>query len=64
MELTRRIVAVVAMAALAYPPGATSVMRWAADHDMVDVPWVRDCHGIYRHPDECPSRSEARSISY
>jgi hypothetical protein len=52
-KLARRIVAVTALAVLAFPAGATSVVRWVADHDMVDVPYVRDCHGIYRHPDEC-----------
>ena len=57
-RLARRLVAVAALAALAYPPGTTAVVHWVADHDMVDVPYVRDCHGIYRRPAECPSAAE------
>ena len=60
MALARRVAAVVVMAALVYPPGAASALRWVADHDMIDVPYVRDCHGIYRHPDECPSVAARR----
>ena len=68
--LARRAVAVAAMAMLAWglggvprnewPPGATAAVRWVADHDMVDVPYVRDCHGIFRHPQECPGSQAAR----
>jgi hypothetical protein len=58
--LARRMVAVAAMATLAFPPGATATVRWIADHDMVDVPYVRDCHGIFRHPQECPQSQTAR----
>ena len=53
--LARRIVAIAALAVFAYPPGTTAVVHWVADHDMVDVPWVRDCHGLYRRVEECPS---------
>lgn len=52
--LARRIVAVAALAVLAFPAASTTAVRWVADHDMVDVPYVRDCHGIFRHPQECP----------
>jgi hypothetical protein len=62
-RLARRIVALVAMAVLAWPPGATAMVRWVADHDMVDVPYVRDCHGIFRHPDECPAAVVARAAA-
>ena len=55
MKLAWRAVAVVALAALAFPPGTTAVVHWVAEHDMVDVPWVRDCHGLYRRVEECPS---------
>jgi hypothetical protein len=58
--LARRAVAVMAMAVLAFPPEATAAVRWVADHDMVDVPYVRDCHGIFRHPQECPGSQAAR----
>lgn len=67
-ELARRIVSVAALAALAWgfggaprygwPPGTTAVVHWVADHDMVDVPYVRDCHGLYRRPAECPSGAD------
>ena len=60
-RLARRIVAVLALAALAWPPGATAAVRWVADHDMVDVPYVRDCHGIFRHPSECPGAAQGKS---
>jgi hypothetical protein len=53
MRSARRLVAVAAMAALVFPAGTTSVVHWIADHDMIDVPYVRDCHGLYRHPEEC-----------
>jgi hypothetical protein len=52
-KLARRIVAVGALVVLAYPAGATAMVRWVADHDMIDVPYVRDCHGIYPHHAEC-----------
>jgi hypothetical protein len=54
-KLARRIAAVAVLAVLAYPPATTAVVHWVADHDMVDVPYVRDCHGLYRRPAECPS---------
>ena len=57
-KLAGRIVAVAALAMLAYPPGTTAVVHWVADHDMVDVPYVRDCHGLYRRPAECPSAAD------
>lgn len=58
MTVARRIVAVAALAVFAYPPGTTAVVHWVADHDMVDVPYVRDCHGLYRRPAECPSAAD------
>jgi hypothetical protein len=61
--LARRIVTLAAMAVLAYPVGTTATVRWVADHDMVDIPYVRDCHGIYRHPAECHSRSQTARAS-
>jgi hypothetical protein len=62
--LARRIVALAAIAVLAYPPGASATVRWVADHDMVDIPYVRDCRGIYRHPVECHRRGQtARSAA-
>ena len=57
-KLARRIVVVAALAALASPPGTTAVVHWVAEHDMVDVPYVRDCHGLYRRPAECPSAAD------
>ena len=70
-RLARRIVAVVVLAGLArgfggapqdaLPPGTARVVTWIANHDMVDVPYVRDCHGIFRHPDECPAAAAARN---
>jgi len=48
---------VAAIVVLACPPGATAAVRWIANHDLIDVPYVRDCHGIFRHPDECPGRA-------
>src|SRR5437773_344128 len=36
-RLARRIVAVLALAALAWPPGATAAVRWVADHDQGEV---------------------------
>jgi hypothetical protein len=54
-RLARRAVLVVAAVAMAVASGTpTTVIDWVAAHDMVDVPYVRDCHGILRHPEECP----------
>ena len=55
-----RVVAVAGMALIAYPPGSTAVVDWVAAHDRIDVPYVRDCHGIFRRPVECPGATEAR----
>jgi hypothetical protein len=54
-KLARRLVAVAALAVLAYPPGTTTAVHWIAEHDMIDVPYVRDCHGLYRRTEECPA---------
>ena len=58
-RVTRRIVALATMAVLAYPVGTTATLRWVADHDNVDIPYVRDCHGLFRHPQECSGASRA-----
>ena len=56
-----RAAAVACLALIAYPPGTTAVVDWVAAHDRIDVPYVRDCHGILRHPEECrPAGGEAR----
>jgi hypothetical protein len=57
-RLVRQAVAVAAVVALAFPPGTVAALTWLANHDMVDVPYVRDCHGLFRHPQEC-RRAEA-----
>ena len=57
-RLARRALAVAALAAVAASGTLTTVIDWVAAHDMIDVPYVRDCHGILRHPEECPSRPE------
>ena len=63
-RLTRRVVAVAVLAAAAVGTGTTTaVVDWVAAHDMIDVPYVRDCRGILRHPDECPSRPEPGQTS-
>ena len=63
-RLTRRAVAVAVLTAAAVGSGtATVVVDWVAAHDMVDVPYVRDCRGILRHPNECPSRPESGQTS-
>jgi len=62
VTLARRMAAVAALAVLAYPPGTTAVVHWVADHDMVDVPYVRDCHGLYRRPAECPSTADRTPV--
>jgi hypothetical protein len=60
-RLARRALAVAALAAVAVGSGTTTtVVDWVAAHDMVDIPYVRDCRGILRHPDECVARDEAR----
>jgi hypothetical protein len=54
-RLARRAALAVAAAALVVASGTpTTLIDWVAAHDMVDVPYVRDCHGILRHPEECP----------
>ena len=54
-RLARRAALAVAAVAVVVASGtATTVIDWVAAHDMVDVPYVRDCHGILRHPEECP----------
>ena len=53
-RLARRALAVAALAAVAASGTPTTVIDWVAAHDMIDVPYVRDCHGILRHPEECP----------
>jgi hypothetical protein len=63
VTVARRIVAVAAFAVFVYPPGTTAVVHWVADHDMVDVPYVRDCHGLYRRPAECPSAADRSPVS-
>ena len=55
-----RVVAVTCLALVVYPPGTTAVVDWVAAHDRIDVPYVRDCHGIFRRPEECPGATEAR----
>jgi hypothetical protein len=56
-RLTRRALAVAVLAAAAIGSGTTTaVVDWVAAHDMIDVPYVRDCRGILRQPEECPSR--------
>lgn len=58
-RLARRALVVTALAAAAISSGTTTaVIDWVAAHDKVDVPYVRDCQGILRHPEECPSRPE------
>ena len=58
-RLTRRAaLAVAAVAAVVASGTPTTVIDWVAAHDMVDVPYVRDCHGILRRPGECPARAE------
>ena len=59
-KLAWRVVAVAALALIAYPPGSTAIVNWVAAHDHVDVPYVRDCHGIFRRPVEGPGATEAR----
>lgn len=54
----RAALAAAALAALAATGTPTTVIDWVAAHDMVDVPYVRDCHGILRHPEECPSHPQ------
>jgi hypothetical protein len=55
-RLARRTVAVAVLAVAAVGSGATTaVVDWVAAHDMVDVPYVRDCKGILRHTEECPA---------
>lgn len=53
-RLGRRALAIAALAVVAASGTPTTVIDWVAAHDMVDVPYVRDCHGILRHPQECP----------
>lgn len=53
-RLARRALAVAALAAIAASGAPTAAIDWVAAHDMVDVPYVRDCQGILRHPGECP----------
>ena len=52
-RLVRWLVVAATVAALADPPATVAAATWVANHDMVDIPYVRDCHGIFRHPDEC-----------
>ncbi len=53
-RLARRAALVFAALAVVVASGTqTTVIDWVAAHDMVDVPYVRDCHGILRHPQEC-----------
>ena len=54
-RLARRAALAVAAVAVVVASGTpTTVIDWVAAHDMVDVPYVRDCRGILRHPEECP----------
>jgi hypothetical protein len=65
-RLARRALAVAALAAVATASGVpTAAIDWVAAHDMVDVPYVRDCKGILRHPEECPPahRQPARTAA-
>jgi hypothetical protein len=55
-----RVVAVAGLVLIAHPPGTTAVVDWVAAHDRIDVPYVRDCHGVFRRPEECPGGTEAR----
>ena len=61
-RLARRAALAVAAAAVVVASGTpTTVIDWVAAHDRIDVPYVRDCHGILRHPEECvPAGGEAR----
>jgi hypothetical protein len=54
-----RVVAVAGLAVIASPPGTTAVVDWVAAHDRIDVPYVRDCHGLFRRPEECPGAAQA-----
>ena len=53
-----RVVAVACLALIAYPPGTTAVVDWVAANDRIDVPYVRDCHGLFRRPQECPGAAQ------
>jgi hypothetical protein len=58
-RLARRIALAVAALAVVVASGTpTTVVDWVAAHDGIDVPYVRDCKGILRHPEECPTRPE------
>jgi tetrahydromethanopterin S-methyltransferase subunit C len=62
--VARRALAIAALAAVAVGSGTTTtVVDWVAAHDMIDVPYVRDCQGILRHPEECPIRPEPARTS-
>lgn len=52
----RAALTIAALAVVAASGTPTTVIDWVAAHDMVDVPYVRDCHGILRHREECPPR--------
>jgi hypothetical protein len=63
-RLARRALVAAVLAAASVGSGTTTaVIDWVAAHDMIDVPYVRDCRGILRHPDECPSPPKPRHTS-
>lgn len=51
MRWARWTVAVLSTMALATPVGAPEAVEYAEDH--LDVPFVRDCHGLRPHHSEC-----------
>jgi hypothetical protein len=56
----RAALTIAALAVVAASGTPTTVIDWVAAHDRIDVPYVRDCRGILRHPKECPpSRPQA-----
>jgi hypothetical protein len=55
--VTRVIMLVVALALA--PWGTPPAVRYVDAH--VDVPYLRDCHGLFTHPDECVAAADGRS---
>ncbi|MDQ3943985.1 MAG: hypothetical protein M3357_02275 [Actinomycetota bacterium] len=51
-------VLVLAVAFVLAPWGTPPVVRYVDAH--VDVPYVRDCQGLFTHPDECVTAAGAR----
>jgi hypothetical protein len=61
IRLARHGLAIAALAAVATSGMPTRVIDWVAANDGIDVPYVRDCRGILRHPQECPRPAEAHT---